>query len=46
MLLKNTRTVENVAVAAGLSLSKIYAINDKELNAFATGRDPSHSYII
>ncbi|GHT15481.1 protease HtpX [Endomicrobiia bacterium] len=40
------RTVENVAVAAGLPVPKIYAINDEALNAFATGRDPTHSYIV
>lgn len=27
-------------------MPKIYTINDEALNAFATGRDPSHSYIV
>ncbi len=39
------RTVENLCIAAGLPLPKIYIINDSALNAFATGRDPKHAAI-
>ena len=39
------RLVENVAIAAGLPMPKIYIINDESLNAFATGRDPKHASI-
>jgi heat shock protein HtpX len=39
------RMVENIAITAGLPMPKVYAINDESLNAFATGRDPEHSYI-
>ena len=34
------RTVENVALAAGLPTPRVYIINDDSLNAFATGRTP------
>jgi heat shock protein HtpX len=39
------RTVENLAIAAGLPTPKIYLINDQALNAFATGRDPKHAVV-
>jgi heat shock protein HtpX len=39
------RIVENIAITAGLPMPKVYVINDESLNAFATGRDPQHSYI-
>lgn len=39
------RTVENLCIAAGLPLPKIYTINDSAPNAFATGRDPKHAAI-
>ncbi|MDR1196584.1 MAG: M48 family metallopeptidase [Endomicrobium sp.] len=39
------RLVENIAITAGLPMPKVYVINDESLNAFATGRDPKHSYI-
>lgn len=39
------RTVENLAITAGLPKPKIYLINDSAPNAFATGRDPKHSSI-
>jgi heat shock protein HtpX len=38
--------VENIAIAAGLPIPKVYSINDGGLNAFATGRNPQHSYIV
>ncbi len=39
------RTVENLCIAAGLPLPKIYIIDDSAPNAFATGRNPNHSAI-
>ena len=39
------RTVENLSIAAGLPLPKIYIIDDTAPNAFATGRDPKHGVI-
>lgn len=40
------RIVENLCITAGLSLPKIYIINEASPNAFATGRDPEHSIIV
>jgi heat shock protein HtpX len=37
--------VENLAIAAGLPRPKIYFIGDASMNAFATGRDPSHAVV-
>ncbi len=34
------KSVENVALAAGLPTPRVYIINDSGLNAFATGRTP------
>lgn len=39
------RTIENLTIAAGLPVPKIYIINDSAPNAFATGRDPQHAAI-
>ena len=39
------RIVENLCIAAGLPLPKIYVIDDSAPNAFATGRDPKHAAI-
>ncbi|HEV8601007.1 MAG TPA: M48 family metallopeptidase [Patescibacteria group bacterium] len=39
------RTVENLAIAAGLPTPKIYLIDDTAPNAFATGRDPKHAVL-
>jgi len=39
------RLVENLAIASGLPMPKIFIIPDESLNAFATGRDPEHSAI-
>ena len=36
---------ENLAIAAGLPKPKLYVIDDTAMNAFATGRDPSHAVI-
>lgn len=39
------RTVENLCIASGLPMPKIYIIDDSAPNAFATGRDPHHASI-
>ncbi len=39
------RVVENLCIAAGLPMPKIYLINDRALNAFATGRDAKHAVV-
>lgn len=39
------RTVENLCIASGLPMPKIYIINDTAPNAFATGRDPRHAAV-
>lgn len=39
------RLVENLTIAAGLPVPKIYIIDDTAPNAFATGRDPKHAAI-
>ncbi|MEN6373019.1 MAG: zinc metalloprotease HtpX [Armatimonadota bacterium] len=38
-------SVEGLALAAGLSVPKVYVIDDTAPNAFATGRDPEHGVI-
>lgn len=37
--------VENLSIASGLPMPKIYVIQDPAPNAFATGRDPRHAAI-
>lgn len=37
--------VEEMAIAAGLPMPKVYLIDDPALNAFATGRDPKHASV-
>ncbi|MBI2098966.1 M48 family metalloprotease [Candidatus Uhrbacteria bacterium] len=39
------RIVENLSIAAGLPMPKLHIINDGAINAFATGRDPSHASV-
>jgi len=39
------RMVENLCITAGLPLPKVYIINDPNINAFATGRDPQRASI-
>lgn len=39
------RLVENLCIAAGLPLPKIYIIQENQLNAFATGRDKNHAVV-
>ena len=38
--------VENLCIADGLPMPKVYIIDDSAPNAFATGRDPSHSAVV
>lgn len=37
--------VENLAITAGLPTPKIYIVEERQLNAFATGRDPKHAVV-
>jgi heat shock protein HtpX len=37
--------VEEMAIAAGLPMPKVYIIEDTAPNAFATGRDPEHATV-
>ena len=37
--------VENLTIAAGLPMPKIYLVADRSPNAFATGRDPKHAVV-
>lgn len=37
--------VENISLAAGLPMPKVYVIEDAAPNAFATGRDPKHAVV-
>jgi heat shock protein HtpX len=39
------RIVENLTIAAGLPMPRIYIIEDSAMNAFATGRDPKHAVV-
>lgn len=39
------RIVENLCIAAGLPVPRIYIINNTAPNAFATGRDPEHAVV-
>lgn len=36
---------ENMAIAAGLPMPKLYVMDDQSMNAFATGRDPKHAVV-
>src|SRR3990167_6715938 len=36
---------ENLSIAAGLSMPKLYVIDDPAPNAFATGRDKEHAVV-
>jgi heat shock protein HtpX len=36
---------ENLAIASGLPMPKLYVIEDKALNAFATGRNPKNAVV-
>ena len=37
--------VEELSIAAGMPMPKVYLINDNAINAFATGRDPEHGAV-
>ncbi len=37
--------VEEMSIAAGIPMPKVYIINDSAPNAFATGRDPEHAAV-
>lgn len=37
--------VEEMAIAAGIPMPRVYLIDDPALNAFATGRDPRHASV-
>jgi heat shock protein HtpX len=39
------RTVENLSIATGMPMPKVYVIEDPAPNAFATGRDPKHAVV-
>lgn len=39
------RIVENLSITNGQPMPKVYIIEDKAMNAFATGRDPNHSAV-
>src|SRR3989344_2114146 len=36
---------ENMALASGLPVPKLYVMNSQQINAFASGRDPKHAII-
>lgn len=36
---------ENMAIAAGIAMPRLYVIDDPAPNAFATGRDPAHAVV-
>lgn len=37
--------VENLSIADGLPMPRVFIIDDPAPNAFATGRDPKHAYV-
>ncbi|MEK6854589.1 MAG: M48 family metallopeptidase [Nanoarchaeota archaeon] len=37
--------VENMKIASGLPMPKLYVMDSSEINAFASGRDPEHAII-
>ncbi len=39
------RIIENLSIADGLPMPRVFIINDPAPNAFATGRDPKHSAV-
>ncbi|HTY39973.1 MAG TPA: M48 family metalloprotease [Candidatus Paceibacterota bacterium] len=38
-------TVENLCITAGLPMPKVYVTPERQINAFATGRDPKHAAV-
>ncbi|AOX65004.1 protease [Curtobacterium sp. BH-2-1-1] len=39
------RTVENLVIATGMPMPRVFVIEDPSPNAFATGRDPDHAIV-
>ena len=39
------RVVENLAITEGLPMPKVHIIEDRGMNAFATGRNPNHASV-
>lgn len=39
------RIVENLSIAGGIPMPKVYIVKDSSPNAFATGRDPNHAVV-
>ena len=39
------RTVENLSITLGIPMPKVYIIDDRSPNAFATGRNPQHAIV-
>ncbi|PPF82897.1 protease, partial [Subtercola sp. Z020] len=39
------RIVENLTIASGMPMPRVYLVNDAAPNAFATGRDPQHAVV-
>jgi heat shock protein HtpX len=39
------RIVENLTIINGMPMPRVYIIEDRALNAFATGRDPEHAVV-
>lgn len=39
------RIVENLSIATGMPMPKVYVVDDPAPNAFATGRDPKHAHV-
>lgn len=39
------RIVENLSITAGLPVPKVYIIEERAMNAFATGRNPQHAVV-
>lgn len=39
------RTVENLTIATGMPMPRVYIVNDPAPNAFASGRDPEHAVV-
>ncbi|MEM6998146.1 MAG: M48 family metalloprotease [Patescibacteria group bacterium] len=39
------RIVENLTIATGMPMPKVYVVEDPALNAFATGRSPEHAVV-
>ena len=39
------RIVENLAITSGLPMPRVFTVPERQLNAFATGRDPKHAAV-